>query len=83
MEKSYVMIKPGYLEHKDEIIKRIEEIGGKIVAEKTLNLDKAHRYIGGITQVYKDCGLINDDNSFIQKKSKWKIEDDKFIIVIE
>ena len=40
MEKSYVMIKPGYLEHKDEIIKRIEEIGGKIVAEKTLNLDK-------------------------------------------
>ncbi len=56
------------------------EINGQL---QTLNLDKAHRYIGGITQVYKDCGLINDDNSFIQKKSKWKIEDDKFIIVIE
>ena len=56
------------------------EINGQL---QTLNLDKAHRYIGGITQVYKDCGLINDDNSFIRKKSKWKIEDNKFIIVIE
>ena len=46
-------------------------------------MDKAHRYIGGITQIYKDCGLINEDNSFIQKKSKWKIEDDRFIVVIE
>ncbi len=56
------------------------EINGQL---QTLNLDKAHRYIGGITQIYKDCGLINNDNSFIQKKSKWKIADDKFIIVIE
>ena len=55
------------------------EINGQI---QTLNLDKSHRYIG-ITQIYKDCGLINADNSFIQKKSKWKIEDDRFIVVIE
>ena len=54
------------------------EINGKL---QTLNMDKAH--IGGITQIYKDCGLINEDNSFIQKKSKWKIEDDRFIVVIE
>lgn len=56
------------------------EINGKF---KKLNLDKSHRYIGGVTQIYKNCGLINDDNSFVQKKSKWNIKDDKLIIVIE
>ena len=56
------------------------EINGKF---KKLNLDKSHRYIGGVTQIYKDCGLINDDNSFVQKKSKWNIKNDKLIIVIE
>ena len=56
------------------------EINGQ---NKTLNLDKGHRYIGGVTQIYKDCGLINDDNSFVQKKSKWKIDGDKFVITIE
>lgn len=56
------------------------EINGKL---QTLNLDKSHRYIGGVTQIYKDCGLINDDNSFVQKKSKWKIKDDKLIVNIE
>lgn len=56
------------------------EINGQ---NQTFNLDKSHRYIGGITRIYKDCGLINEDNSFIQKKSKWKIEDDRFIVVIE
>ncbi len=56
------------------------EINGQF---QTLNLDKSHRYIGGVTQIYKDCGLINDDNSFVQKKSKWKIKDDKLIVNIE
>lgn len=56
------------------------EINGKF---KKLNLDKSHRYIGGVTQIYKNCGLINDDNSFIQKKSKWNIKENKLIIVIE
>ena len=56
------------------------EINGQL---QILNLDKSHRYIGGITQIYKDCGLINDDNSFVQKKSKWKIKDDKLIVNIE
>lgn len=56
------------------------EINGQI---QTLNLDQSHRFISGITQIYKDCGLINANNSFIQKKSKWKIEDDRLIVVIE
>ena len=51
--------------------------------KQTLNLDKSHRYIGGVTQIYKDCGLINQDNSFVQKKSKWKIENGKIVITIE
>ena len=56
------------------------EINGQL---QTLNLDKSHRYIGGVTQIYKDCGLINDDNSFVQKKSKWKIKGNKLIVNIE
>lgn len=56
------------------------EINGK---PQTLNLDKSHRYIGGVTQIYKDCGLINDDNLFVQKKSKWKIKDNELIVDIE
>lgn len=56
------------------------EINGQA---QTLNIDKSHRYLGGITQIYKDCGLINDENQFIQKQSKWKIIDDNIIITIE
>lgn len=56
------------------------EINGQT---QTLNLDKSHRYLGGVTQIYRDCGLINQDNTFIQKQSKWKIVDNKIIIAIE
>lgn len=56
------------------------DINGK---QQTLNLDKSHRYIGGVTQIYKDCGLINDDNSFVQKTSRWKFRDNKLVVVIE
>lgn len=56
------------------------EVNGHV---QTFNLDKTHRYIGGITQIYRECGLINEENSFIQKKAKWKIKDDKYIVVIE
>lgn len=49
---------------------------------KTLNLDKSHRYFGGITQIYKDCGLINQENVFVQKQSKWKIVDDTIVVNI-
>lgn len=56
------------------------DINGK---QQTLNLDKSHRYIGGVTQIYKDCGLINDDNSFVQKTSRWKFRNNKLVVVIE
>ena len=56
------------------------EINGQL---HTLNLNSSHRYIGGITKIYKDCGLINSENIFIQKKSRWKIQDGKFVVIIE
>lgn len=56
------------------------EINGQL---QTLNLDKSHRYIAGVTKIYKDCGLINEDRLFIQKKSKWKIKENKIIVDIE
>lgn len=56
------------------------KINGQV---KTLNLDKSHRYFGGITQIYKDCGLINQENAFVQKQSKWKIVDGTIVIDIE
>lgn len=39
-EFSYVMIKPTYLEHVGEIKRRIEEIGGTIVKEKRILINK-------------------------------------------
>lgn len=50
---------------------------------KLLNLDKSHRYFGGITKIYKECGLINEDNLFIKKQSKWNIKEGKVIIDIK
>lgn len=48
-----------------------------------LNIDKTHRYLGGITQIYKDCGLINEDNMFVQKQSKWTVVDNVIHIIID
>lgn len=39
-EFSYVMIKPTYLDHKDEIKGRLEAIGSSILEEKTLKMTK-------------------------------------------
>lgn len=48
--------------------------------EKELNIDKGRRYFGGITDLYKQFGLLSSDGTFINKKAKWKIKDDKIII---
>ncbi len=39
MEKTYVMIKPGFLQHEAEIIKRIENIGASVTHKKVMQLD--------------------------------------------
>lgn len=48
-----------------------------------LNIDKTRRYLGGVTDIYKQSGLINEDNIFISKQAKWKIVDDVIHITIE
>ena len=47
-----------------------------------LNLDKSHRYLGGISEIYRKCGLIGND-MYIPKTAKWKIIENKIFIVIE
>ncbi|MBR2467987.1 MAG: nucleoside-diphosphate kinase [Clostridia bacterium] len=39
MERTYVMIKPGFLQHEDAIIARIEGIGAKVSHKKVMQLD--------------------------------------------
>ena len=48
-----------------------------------LNIDKTRRYLGGVTDIYKQSGLINEDNIFISKQAKWKIVDNVIHITIE
>ena len=39
MEKSYVMIKPGFLQYEEQIEKRIEGIGAKVTHKKVMKLN--------------------------------------------
>lgn len=48
--------------------------------EKPLNIDKTRRYFGGITDLYKQFGLLTTDGVFVSKKAKWKIDGDKIIV---
>ncbi len=48
-----------------------------------LNIDKTRRYLGGVTEIYKQSGLINEDNIFISKQAKWKLVDNVIHITIE
>ena len=48
-----------------------------------LNIDKTRRYLGGVTEIYKQSGLINEDNIFISKQVKWKLVDNIIHITIE
>lgn len=47
---------------------------------KKLNIDKTRRYFGGVTDFYKNFGLLTDDGVFISKKAKWRIDGDKIIV---
>ena len=48
-----------------------------------LNMDKSQRYLGGVTEIYKQCGLINEENIYISKQAKWKMTDGLIYITIE
>ena len=47
-----------------------------------LNMDKSQRYLGGVTEIYKQCGLINEENIYISKQAKWKMADGLIYITI-
>ncbi len=47
---------------------------------KLINIDKSRRYFGGVTEFYKQFGLLTEDGAFICKKAKWKIDGDKIIV---
>ena len=48
--------------------------------EKQLNIDKTRRYFGGITDFYKKFGLLNSDDVYVNKKARWRIDEDKIIV---
>lgn len=48
--------------------------------EKQLNIDKTRRYFGGVTDFYKNFGLLTNDGVFISKKAKWRIDGNKIIV---
>ena len=50
--------------------------------EKHLNIDKQRRYLGGVTDLYKQFGLLSNDGAFIPRKAKWKYVDGKIIIAL-
>lgn len=45
-----------------------------------LNIDKTRRYFGGVTDFYKNFGLLTNDGVFISKKAKWRIDGNKIIV---
>lgn len=48
--------------------------------KKQLNIDKSRRYFGGVTDLYKQFGLLTSDGIYINKKAKWRIYNDKIIV---
>ncbi len=48
--------------------------------EKQLNIDKMRRYFGGVTDFYKNFGLLTNDGIFVSKKAKWRIDGNKIIV---
>ncbi len=52
-------------------------------AEKECNIDKSRTYLSGITEFYKNNGLINGDGSFNSAKAIWKMYQDKIIITLK
>ena len=48
--------------------------------QKQLKVDKTRRYFGGVTELYRQFGLLTNDGAFVCKKAKWKIDGDKIAI---
>lgn len=50
--------------------------------DRELKMDKTRCYLAGVTDLYRDLGLIRADGSYVPKKSIWKIFSDKVEIIL-
>lgn len=53
------------------------------LAPKDLTIAKNRSYLAGVTELYKDSGLIADDGSYNPCKAIWKYSEDKIEITIK
>lgn len=53
------------------------------LSEKELTIAKNRAYLAGVTEVYKEVGLIADDGSYNPCKAIWKCLEDKIEIIIK
>lgn len=53
------------------------------LAQKELTLAKNRCYLAGVTELYKESGLIAEDGSYNPCKAIWKYSDDKIEIVLK
>ncbi len=56
-------------------------IGGSNIRE--LKIDKRNSYLAGVTEIYRNFGLIRPDGTYVPKKSIWKIYEDKVEITLK
>lgn len=56
-------------------------IGGSNTRE--LKIDKRKSYLAGVTEFYRNYGLIRPDGTYVPKKSVWKIYEDKVEITLK
>ena len=50
---------------------------------KKLKIDKTNCFLSGVTELYRNLGLIRQDGSYVPKKSIWKIYADKVEIMLK
>ena len=51
--------------------------------ERELNIDKSRCYLAGVTELYKNSGLIDEDGSYNPCKAIWKYSEDKIEIILK
>lgn len=50
---------------------------------RKLNIDKGRRYLAGVTELFRESGLIVEDGSYNSKKSIWKYDGDQIEITLK
>lgn len=50
--------------------------------ELKLKINRDRRYFGGITEIYRKYGLIDDDNNSISRQSYWSIDEKNKVISV-